>query len=56
MAIPKLPWYDAIERVVAPTEPVADLMLVVIVAVTVLVLLRGSSTAKAAWVVYVVSP
>jgi hypothetical protein len=31
-------------------------MLAVIIAISVLILVRGTSVAKAAWVVYVVSP
>lgn len=56
MAVPRLPWYSRIERIVAPSEPVTNVVLGVIVLVTLLVLVRGNATVKAAWAVYMVSP
>jgi hypothetical protein len=56
MAIPRMPWYSRVERIVAPTETASDVALVLILAVTLWVLIRGNAAIKAAWTVYVVSP
>jgi hypothetical protein len=54
--LPRPPWYDTIERTLAPTERAATIGLLVFVAVTLVIAWRGSATAKALWLVYVVSP
>ena len=54
--VPRLPWYSRLERLVAPTEPASNFALLIIMAICLLVLARGSATAKAALVVYLVSP
>jgi hypothetical protein len=51
-----LPWYHRLKTLVAPTEPIANLTLLAVVAVTLLLVWRGSPVAKAAWAVYLVSP
>lgn len=56
MAIPALPWYGKLKEVVAPTEAVANVVLVAIILASVFLLIKGDSVQKAAWVVYVVSP
>lgn len=56
MAIPELPWYGALKRVVAPTEAVSNAALIIIAIVTLLILIKGDAVVKAAWAVYVVSP
>ena len=56
MAIPELPWYGTLRRVVAPTETVSNMALVIIAIVTLFILWRGDAVLKAAWAVYVVSP
>jgi hypothetical protein len=49
-------WYAAIERRLAPTEQVADVVLVVLIGVSVWVLFQRSATLKAFWIAYWVSP
>lgn len=56
MAIPKLPWYNKLESVVAPTEDAANLALLFLIVVSILILIKGSPLIKVAWVVYLVSP
>lgn len=56
MAVPKLPWYDKLEKIVAPTEGAANLALVILIAISLVILIWGKPLMKAAWVVYVVSP
>jgi hypothetical protein len=56
VAIPSLPWYPALQRIVAPSEGVTNAVLVLMVLVTLLILWRGDAVVKAAWAVYWVSP
>lgn len=56
MAIPELPWYSKLRAIVAPSESVSNVTLVIIAIVTLLILLKGDAVLKAAWAVYVVSP
>lgn len=56
MAIPQVPWSKTVERWVAPTEQASDVVLVLILAVTLLVLIRGTATHKAALAVWLVAP
>jgi hypothetical protein len=56
VALPELPWYRTLRRVVAPTEAAADVTLAILALVTLLVLWRGDPLVKAAWAVYLVSP
>jgi hypothetical protein len=54
--LPKLPWYDTIERTLAPTERASTYALLAIIAITAVIAWKGSATVKAAWLVYIVSP
>ena len=56
MPLPQLPWYNKLEKAIAPTEPAANLLLVMLMAITLVILLWGSPTWKAAWAIYLVSP
>lgn len=56
MAVPRLPWYNKLEKIVAPTEGAANLALIIIIAITAVILIWGKPIMKAAWVVYLVSP
>ena len=56
MPLPKMPWYDKLEKAVAPTEGAANLLLVIIIVACLVVLLFGKPIHKAALVVYLVSP
>ena len=56
MATPLFPWYSKLEHAIAPTEQAANLSLVILVAITLMILWKGSPVLKAAWVVYLVSP
>lgn len=56
MAVPKLPWYNKLESIVAPTEGAANLFLIIIIIACLVILLKGNAVAKAAFVVYLVSP
>ena len=56
MAVPKLPWYSKLEKLVAPTEGAANLALIVLITISVVILIWGKPIIKAAWVVYLVSP
>lgn len=52
----RLPWYDQLERIVAPTEKVSTAILIALTVITVLVIWKGSAVVKAGWLVYWVSP
>jgi hypothetical protein len=54
--LPKLPWYDSIERVLAPTERASTYALLAVIAITAVIAWKGNATIKAAWLVYIVSP
>ena len=56
MATPSLPWYPKLQKLVAPTEGVANLVLIGIVIATILIIWKGDSVLKALWAVYLVSP
>jgi len=56
LAIPKLPWYDKVRDIVAPTEQAANMVLIAILTITVIVLVKGNPTIKAAWAVWLVMP
>ena len=56
MANPLFPWYDKLEKIVAPTEPAANLALWIILAIIAVVLLKGTPAMKAALVVWIISP
>lgn len=56
MPAPGLPWYNDLKKIVAPTEPVTNTVLVIIIVISILILIWGDELQKAAWVVYVVSP
>lgn len=56
MAIPKMPWYGKLREIVAPTEAMANLMLILIIIICVYLLLKGDAVQKALAVVYIVSP
>ena len=56
MAVPKLPWYDKLEKIVAPTEGAANLALIALIVITAVILIWGKPIVKAAWAVYLVSP
>ena len=51
-----MPWYSRLERIFAPTTPIANLMLVAIIGVSLWVLLQKRASLKALWVAYVISP
>ena len=56
MATPLFPWYSRLERTVAPTEAAANLSLAILIAISLVILWKGSPLLKAGWVVYLVSP
>ena len=56
VAIPKLPWYNKLRSVVAPTEPITNMVLVILIVISIGILLWGDELIKAGWVVYLVSP
>lgn len=56
MAIPHLPWYNKVRDIVAPTEQIANLMLILIILICLYLLIKGDSIQKAAAVVWIVSP
>ena len=56
MSIPSLPWYSKLQKIVAPTEGMATLILIGIIAITVIVIWKGDAVKKGLWAVYLVSP
>lgn len=56
MANPLFPWYTKLEQAIAPTEDASNLALIILLAITLIILLKGSPVLKAGWVVYLVSP
>jgi hypothetical protein len=52
----ELPWYSRLEKIVAPTEKATNVALVVLICLCLLLLWKGDSVMKAAFVVYMVSP
>lgn len=56
MAIPELPWYGKLREIVAPTEKVTNIMLILIIIVCLYLLIKGDAVKKAMAVVYIVSP
>jgi hypothetical protein len=51
-----MPWYNQLKAAIAATEPASNLAIATIIAISILVLVKGSPAMKALWVVYVVSP
>lgn len=49
-------WYGWLEDKLAPTEPIANMVLVALLVVTLVILIQPSRTLKAAWIAYWVSP
>ncbi|MGH2612675.1 MAG: hypothetical protein ACRDFB_06445 [Rhabdochlamydiaceae bacterium] len=49
-------WYDWLEKTLAPTAQIANIVLVVLILVTFWVLFQKSATLKAGWIAYWVSP
>lgn len=49
-------WYSYLEHKLAPTDPIANLILVILIVVSIIVLLQPSTTIKAAWLAYWISP
>jgi hypothetical protein len=56
MATPKLPWYNKLRETVAPTEPITNFFLILVIAISIVILIKGDAAMKALWVVYLVSP
>lgn len=56
MAVPTLPWYGKLREIVAPTEAMSNLMLILIIIVCAYLLIKGDAVQKALAVVYIVSP
>lgn len=56
MASYSLPWYGAVKRIVAPTEPIANLALLLVVLLTLYVLVKGDQVHKAGLAAYWWSP
>jgi hypothetical protein len=50
------PWYDDIKQIVARTEPATNMALGILIIASILILLKGSPSIKALWVVYMISP
>lgn len=50
------PWYRALEGALMPVQPVVIGALLVIVAVTVFLVVKGPAWARTAWLVYLLSP
>ena len=49
-------WYGQIEKVLAPTDGIAKLVLFVIIVITAWLILFGNRIGRAAWLAYLVSP
>ena len=56
MALPELPWYGKLKEILAPSEPVTNVVLLIIIVITLMVLIWGDEVAKALLAVYWVSP
>lgn len=52
----RMPWYEAIERVLNPLQPIVIGGLIVTIAVTLWLIVKGPAWARTAWLVYLVSP
>ena len=55
MPLPQMPWYKELEKRIVPTEQAANVLLVLLIAITLAILLWGSPLMKAAWAIYLVS-
>ena len=56
MAIPQLPWYGKLRELVAPTDEVTRMVLLILIAISIALLIWGEEVSRAAWVIYLVSP
>lgn len=51
-----MPWYKAWEEAFKKSEPLMDAVLITLLIITFYILVAGTPTAKAAWLVYWISP
>lgn len=56
LPLPKMPWYKAINDKLEGHEWWINAMLIAIVAISILLIVRGDRLSRAAWLVYLVSP
>ncbi len=56
LPLPKMPWYKALNDKLEGHEWLISALILSIIAISVLVLLRGDRVAKTAWLVYLISP
>ena len=56
MNIPKPPWYGALNKKLEEHEWWINTGIVIIIAISVILIVRGDKLSRAAWLVYLVSP
>ena len=56
MTIPIMPWYKALNTKLEEHEWWINTGLVIIIAISVILIVRGDKLSRAAWLVYLVSP
>jgi len=52
----KVPWAEPIERKLRPIQGVVMMSLIIIILITIYLVLKGSSTAKTGWLVWLMVP
>lgn len=52
----RMPWYKGLEAFLNPLQPVVVAALLVTVAITLWLVVKGPNWARTAWLVYLVSP
>lgn len=56
LPLPKMPWYKAINDKLEGHEWWINALLLAIVAISIVLIVRGDRLSRAAWLVYLVSP
>ena len=56
LPLPTMPWYKAINDKLEGAQWLINVGLVIIIAISVMLILRGDRVSRAAWLVYLISP
>lgn len=50
------PWYRKVEEVLLPLQPVVIVLLLLVIAISVYLMVKGPNWARTAWLVYLLMP